>query len=278
MKKMISLLLALTMLCSMLPMSALAAYDTSKPYCQRDDHAKNDGMDHNRPQSCWTKGHFNCDGLDHSAAPCGVWHHFNCDGREHPAASCGIAGHYACKGDHGQAVCGIEGHYACENGHTARVNEYCNAEPKHTLCQKNEEHTCESCGETYACKDSKKHIPCQMCGLPVCDLSLGEHYAPCGYREHRICYYTLQGKVWRASEHPDCHLCGKGKCSGSHGLGVCVDYCTQCNKPLTNGEWTHRAECGKHFTCISKGLDHSWCDKCNMLKCASAHKATHNKK
>ena len=231
MKKIISLLLALTMLCSMLPMSALAAYDTSKPYCQRDDHAKNDGMDHNRPQSCWTKGHFNCDGLDHSAAPCGVWHHFNCDGREHPAADCGIAGHYACKGDHGQAVCGIEGHF-----------------------------------------------PCKMCGLPVCDLSLGEHYAPCGYSQHRICYYTLQGKVWRASEHPTCHLCGKGKCAGSHGVGVCVDYCTQCGKPFGKNEWTHRAECGKHFTCISKGLDHSWCDKCNMLKCASAHKSTHNKK
>ena len=68
MKKMISLLLALTMLCSMLPMSALAAYDTSKPYCQRDDHAKTDGMNHERPQSCWTKGHFNCDGKEHVAA------------------------------------------------------------------------------------------------------------------------------------------------------------------------------------------------------------------
>lgn len=269
MKKIISLLLALTLLCSMLPVSALAAYDTSKPFCQRDDHAKNDGQDHNRPQTCWIKGHFNCDGLDHTRAACGVWQHFNCDGKEHPEAACGIEGHYACKGDHGPAVCGIEGHFACQKGHTVRVNEYCKAEPKHTLCQQNEEHTCESCGETYACKDSKKHIPCRMCGLLICDDSLGAHYAPCGYSEHRQCYYNLQGKKWVASEHPICHLCGKGKCKGSHGVGVCVNCCSQCGEPLIK-EWSHRAECGKHYTCITKA-NHEWCSEHNMPKCSSHH-------
>jgi len=271
MKKIISLMLALCLLLS-IASCALAAYDATKPFCQVEGHEKFDGADHNRPQSCWAKGHFNCDGLDHSRAACGVWKHYNCDGREHPAASCGIEGHYACKGDHGPAACGIEGHYACEDGHTARVNEYCNAEPKHKLCQPDEEHTCEGCGATYACKDSKKHMPCQMCGLLVCDDSLGAHYSPCGKKEHRECYYNLLGKVWRSSDHPTCHLCGRGKCSGSHGLGVCVDYCTQCGKPFKAGEWTHRAKCGEHYTCISKTpRNHSWCSEHNMPKCRGDH-------
>lgn len=270
MKKFMSLLLVLMLLCSMLPVSAMAAYDRTKPFCQRDDHAKNDGMDHERPQSCWVKGHFNCDGLNHDKAPCGIWKHVNCDGKEHVAAPCGVEGHFACKGKHEPAACGVEGHFACEEGHTARVNEYCNAEPKHTLCQKEEQHTCESCGATYACKDSKKHIPCQMCGLLVCDDSLGAHYAPCGYNQHRQCYYAQQGKVWRASEHPKCHLCGLGKCSGRHGEGVCVDLCSQCGVVLKEGKH-HRAGCGEHFTCISKGLDHSWCKEHNMPKCRGGH-------
>ena len=274
MKKLISLMLALClMLC--VASGALAAYDATKPACQTPGHEKFDGTDHNRPQSCWTKGHFACDGLDHSKAACGAWHHFNCDGKQHPAADCGIEGHYMCKGDHGPAKCGIEGHYACQDGHSARVNEYCNAEPKHTVCQKNEEHLCDpengGCGATYACKDSKNHIACQMCGLLVCDDSLGAHYAPCGNNQHRQCYYKLQGKTWRASEHPTCHLCGRGKCSGRHGVGACVDYCSQCNEPLTGKTWTHRAECGQHYTCISKGLNHKWCSEHRMLKCSGSH-------
>ena len=72
MKKILSLVLALALLCSMLPVSALAAYDATKPACQVPGHEKFDGTDHNRPQSCWTKGHFGCDGMDHSRAACGV--------------------------------------------------------------------------------------------------------------------------------------------------------------------------------------------------------------
>lgn len=273
MKKIVSLVLALCLLLSSMS-GALAAYDATKPACQIPGHEKFDGSDHNRPQSCWVKGHFGCDGQDHSRAACGVWGHYNCDGKEHPEADCGIEGHYACKGDHGAAVCGVEGHYACENGHTALVNDYCNAEPKHTRCQTDAEHVCDpangGCGATYACKDSKDHIACKMCGLPVCDDSLGAHYAPCGHSQHRQCYYNQQGKVWRASEHPTCHLCGKGKCSGSHGKGVCVDTCTQCDEVLKPDK-THRAECGLHYTCISKGLNHDWCTKHNMYKCRSAH-------
>ena len=274
MKKILSLVLALALLCSMLPVSALAAYDATKPACQVPGHEKFDGTDHNRPQSCWTKGHFGCDGMDHSRAACGVWKHFNCDGREHPAAECGIEGHYACKGDHGQARCGVEGHKACEDGHTALVNDYCNAEPKHTRCQKDEEHICDpekgGCGATYACKDSKEHTTCQMCGLLVCDDSLGAHYAPCGNKYHRQCYYKLQGKVWRSADHPKCHLCGGGKCTGRHGAGACVAACSQCGEALTKKP-THRAKCGVHYTCISKGLDHSWCSEHNMLKCLEGH-------
>ena len=267
-------MLAVALLCSLLPVGALAAYDSTKPACQAPGHEKHDGINHNRPQSCWVKGHFNCDGMDHSRAACGVWRHYNCDGKEHLPASCGIEGHYACKGDHGQAVCGIEGHYACEDGHTTKVNANCNAEPKHTRCQKEAEHVCDAenggCGATYTCNDSKKHSACKMCGLLVCDDSLGSHSAPCGHDAHRICYYNQQGKVWHSSEHPTCHLCGKGKCAGRHGVGVCVDYCTQCGEPLID-EWTHRTECGEHYKCISKGLNHSWCDKHYMPKCRPDH-------
>ena len=273
MKKIISLVLALCLMLSVAS-CALAAYDATKPACQTPGHEKFDGTDHDRPKPCWTKGHFNCDGMDHSRAACGVWKHFNCDGREHPAAECGIEGHYACKGDHGQARCGVEGHKACEDGHTALVNDYCNAEPKHTRCQKNEEHICDpengGCGATYACKDSKEHTTCKMCGLLVCDDSLGAHYAPCGNNNHRQCYYNLQGKVWRSSDHPKCHLCGGGKCSGSHGEGVCVAVCGQCWKPLINDS-THRTKCGVHYSCITKGLNHDWCSKHNMPKCLDSH-------
>ena len=119
---------------------------------------------------------------------------------------------------------------------------------------------------TYLCADSNKHTTCEMCGLLWCDGSLGGHYTPCGNRNHRPCVYAQQGKVWRASDHPRCDLCGGGKCTGKHGAGACVPVCDQCGGVLKNGK-THRAPCGEHFTCISPNRDHSWCSKCGQLKC-----------
>jgi len=378
MKKIISLLLALCLLLG--TASCALAYDATKPACQEPGHEKYDGVDHNRPQSCWTKGHFACDGMDHEKAACGHWGHVNCDGKDHTPAACGAEGHYNCKGrheaaacgvaghcisdglthvtagcgveghllcdglrhktapctlghlscdgadhskalcnrkghfncdglahaqaicgkwghcaedgrnhgaaecgkaghigcvgEHGIAVCGIEGHFACEKGHTTQVNKYCMAEPKHPKCYKEAEHFCDpangGCGVTYLCEDSNKHTTCEMCGLLWCDGSLGGHYTPCGNRNHRPCVYTLQGKVWRASDHPKCHLCGGGKCSGYHGLGVCVDVCNQCGEALKDGG-THRAVCDMHFTCISGGR-HSWCNEHNTYKCQCSHR------
>lgn len=272
MKKTITLLLALCLLLSMLPVGALAAYDRTKPLCQAPGHEKDDGVDHYRPRTCWVKGHFNCDGMDHEKAACNQHRHVNCDGKDHSPAPCGVEGHYACKGKHEAAVCGAEGHYACSGKHSTKVNPYC-AE-QHTTCQATEEHYCDpqngGCGETYLCKDSNKHTACKMCGLLWCDESLGKHSSPCGHDSHRICYYKQQGKVWRSDEHPICHLCGKGKCVGRHGVGACVDYCTQCGEPLID-EYTHRTECGEHYKCVTKGLDHGWCDKHYMPKCRPNH-------
>jgi len=236
-------------------------------------HLACDGADHSKAL-CNKKGHFNCDGLVHEQAACGKWGHCVSDGRNHGAGECGYAGHIGCVGDHGGTVCGVEGHFACEKGHTAQVNPYCMAEPKHPKCYKEAEHFCDpangGCGVTYLCEDSNKHTTCEMCGLLWCDGSLGGHYTPCGNRNHRPCVYTLQGKVWRASDHPKCHLCGGGKCSGYHGLGVCVDVCNQCGEALKDGG-THRAVCDMHFTCISGGR-HSWCNEHNTYKCQCSHR------
>ncbi|MBR4038519.1 MAG: hypothetical protein IKJ11_00275 [Clostridia bacterium] len=276
MKRLICLFLALCLLLGSTPL-ALAAYDRTKPPCQTPGHEKNDGMDHNRPKPCWVTGHFACDGLNHEKAACGIWKHFNCDGKDHVAAPCGVEGHYACKGKHEPAVCGVEGHYACSGDHYADVNKYCTAEPKHTRCQSTQEHYCDpengGCGETYLCSESNSHTTCDMCGLLWCDESLGGHYTRCGNRNHRPCVYSMQGKTWRSSDHPVCHLCGRGKCTGRHGEGACVDLCSQCGAVLKEGK-THRASCGKHYVCISKGLDHSWCSKCGKLKCSDGT-ATH---
>ena len=237
--------------------------------CGTAGHLLCDGLDHS-PAACGHKGHYNCDGLAHAPAVCGKRGHCADDGRNHGAAECGYAGHIGCVGDHGIAVCGVEGHFACESGHTTKENPFCMAEPKHKKCEKDAEHYCDpangGCGVTYLCADSNKHTTCEMCGLLWCDGSLGGHYTPCGNRNHRPCVYTLQGKAWRASDHPRCHLCGGGKCSGRHGAGVCVPVCDQCGGVLKDGK-THRAPCGEHFTCISPNRDHSWCSKCGQLKC-----------
>ena len=42
-KKILSALMALVLLCSMLPAGALAAYDATKPACQTPGHEKFDG-------------------------------------------------------------------------------------------------------------------------------------------------------------------------------------------------------------------------------------------
>ena len=288
MKKLVSLLLALCLLLG--SVSGALAYDATKPACQTPGHEKYDGADHNRPQSCWTKGHFACDGMNHDRADCGHWNHFNCDGREHVAADCGAEGHFLCKGTHAQAACGFEGHCVSDglrhvpagcklDGHFTCVgtrhydkpiSEYCNAEPQHKPCEGDPEHFCDpeqgGCGETYLCSRSNEHTTCVMCGLLWCDETLGSHDAPCGNKNHRPCYYTLQGKTWIASEHPRCHLCDGGKCTGRHGLGVCVPVCDHCNQSL-RGVGTHRAKCGVHFECVSKRPSHSWCSKHNMFKC-----------
>jgi len=234
-------------------------------------HTVCDGQDHTRA-ACGVKGHRVCDGLEHTAPECGLYRHCVNDGKEHIPAACGVEGHYACDGGkHIPAACGIEGHFACVN-HDRRIqpiSKYCNAEPQHLICEGDPEHFCDpekgGCGETYLCSDSNKHTTCVMCGLLWCDDSLGSHYAPCGNAKHRQCVYRLNGKVWRASDHPVCHLCGGGKCSGRHGLGACVDVCDQCGEALVD-VGTHRGACDMHFVCISSGK-HSWCSKHNVYKC-----------
>lgn len=240
-------------------------------------HAVCDGADHSRA-ACGRKGHSNCDGLEHAAAACGRSGHCVSDGLAHEAAPCGYEGHFLCDGrTHETAACGVEGHYACEvRAHLNKpVSQYCSAVPQHMACQGNPEHYCDpaqgGCGETYRCTNSNAHTACRMCGLLWCDRSLGGHETPCNNPNHRPCVYALQGKTWRASEHPRCDLCGGGKCTGRHGAGVCVPVCDQCGGVLRDGK-THRAPCGEHYICITKGRDHGWCGKCGQLKCRGESK------
>ena len=251
-------------------------YKHRNAVCGTVGHLDCDGRDHTAA-ACGARKHYNCDGLEHAPAVCGKKGHCAADGRNHGAADCGHAGHIGCTGDHGIAKCGLEGHFACESGHTTAVlSKYCIAEPQHKKCEKTAEHFCDpeigGCGVTYLCEDSNEHTTCRMCGLLWCDGTLGSHYTPCGNANHRPCVYTLKGKVWRASEHPRCDLCGGGKCSGKHGAGACVPICPHCGEIRKNWE-SHRAECGEHFECrpSSKKLNHNWCSEHNMPKCRGNH-------
>ena len=297
MKKLISVLLMLCLLLSMTA-TAFAAYDGSKPACQKEGHAKWDGTDHSRPQSCWVKGHFNCDGMDHARAACGAWGHFNCDGKDHSPSVCGAEGHYVCGGgehavaacgkhcvydgkNHEQAACGLEGHFACEGkAHNGKVvSQYCNAVPQHMACEGNPMHTCDpaqgGCGVEYRCSDSNKHTACRMCGLLWCDSSLGGHYTPCGNAEHRPCVYTMKGKTYLLSEHPQCEYCGGGKCDGeAHGNGKCCESCPKCGRAEKMG-YKHMAPCEMHYWCM--GGKHEYCDKCYLFSCHPAYAERHAK-
>ena len=383
MKRHLTMLCAL-LLCVLLPVCALAAMrpeGARTPECRNPEHWIGDGLDHNRPQSCWVTGHNFCDGADHTRAACGLWGHYNCDGREHlPAAcgaeghyacdqkahaaagcgvaghcildgkrhvpaGCGIAGHYRCEGgehtaagcgiaghtvcdgldhgraacgakghtvcdgmvharaacgiyghcvseganhrpsecgyaghmacdgrDHGQAACGVAGHFACEGrSHSDKVvSKYCNAVPQHKICEGNPTHYCDpaqgGCGATYECSRSNSHTACRMCGQLWCDRSLGGHETPCGYADHRPCVYAMSGRTYRYADHPACHLCGKGKCKGEHGNGVCVDSCPACGGPEKYGYSHFNIEC-RHYWCVSEGPHGEWCYACRTYKC-----------
>ena len=392
MKKMLTLIALFAAIC--LAFGACAESerpaDARTPYCRNEAHWDGDGLDHYRPQSCWTTGHFNCDGMNHEKAPCKLHRHYNCDGREHLSASCGAPGHFTCDrkehapaacgiaghcvsddlkhtlascglhyrcegGKHGAASCGIEGHtvcdgltheravcgkarhyacdglthetaacglarhcvsdgldhtpaacgteghyncderkhvpaacgiaghYACEPGrHTGKViSGYCNAVPKHVVCEGNPEHYCDpaygGCGKTYACSRSNAHTACRMCGLLWCDRSLGAHKTPCDVPEHRPCVYTLNGKEYNIEEHSTtCELCGDLKCAReAHGLGVCVSICEACGGPELYGYNHFNVDC-EHYWCTTPGPHGVWCNACEAYVCepACVHVAT----
>lgn len=296
MKKCISVLLMLAVLLSV-SAAALAA-----PVCGNEEHSKDDGLDHSRPQSCWVTGHFSCDGQDHAKAECGCWGHFNCDPKPHNAAECGAEGHYVCDGKthaaaacgieghciadgkkHVAAACGIEGHNVCEGGASQHklISKYCNAEPQHYACQTETDHYCDpaqgGCGQTYACKRSNAHTECASCGLLWCDHSLGSHYTPCGKVEHRPCAYTLRGAKYDkydAEDHEQCKYCLQYECDnwGYHGAGKCVKICKACGEAKIQNQ-SHRYACGEHYSCVEDELSHKKCADCGYYKCSAEHAA-----
>lgn len=293
MKKMLSLLLALCLLLSLLPAGALAAYDRTKPLCQAPGHEKDDGVDHYRPQSCWVKGHFNCDGMDHAKAACNQHRHVNCDGRDHSPAACGVQGHYACdKRNHGAvdcgieghclsdgkrhepAACGVEGHFACEKrAHRDQlVSKYCDAMVQHRICQGDPEHYCDpvygGCGDTYRCSNSNAHTACRMCGLLWCDRTLGSHETPCNNANHRPCVYAMNGEKYVKADHQYCSWCGKARCNGEeHDTYTCGEDCEACGANVRTGT-THRMPCG-HHGCVPSRARHERCpiQGCKMWMC-----------
>ena len=172
MKKMMPALLCLLLLCLALPLCAAAA-ERQRANCRVPGHYRDDGMNHNRPQSCWAEGHLLCDGMDHGWAPCGYRSHFNCDGKTHEPAPCGAEKHWICRGgehetpacgiaghcisdekSHRAARCGVEGHYACDGqSHQAAA---CGKEG-HTRCD-GLDHAKAACGRAkhYVC-DGQEH-------------------------------------------------------------------------------------------------------------------------
>ena len=283
-KKILSVLLVAMLLCSMLPVGALAApYDATKPACQTPGHEKFDGMDHNRPQSCWVKGHFGCDGMDHAKAACGKWGHFNCDGKEHGESTCGAEGHYTCdKLTHGQAACGLsdhcvsdgknhkqaicgqEGHYACDGmlhkaapcgkaGHMgcdgADHSKAVCGKSGHVVCD-GMEHAKPECGRYGHCvSDGKDHAaaPCGHAG----------HYA-CDGRNHELAGCGVEGHY--ASEvRAHLHKPVSKYCNAVPQHMVCQGDLQHYCDPNQGG-------CGDTYLCSNSNA-HTACRMCGLLWC-----------
>ena len=282
MKKTLVLICALV-LCLALPLSALAAYDATKPACQVAGHEKGDGIDHNRPQSCWVTGHFNCDGMDHARAACGAWGHFNCDGKDHSAAACGADGHYACDKKthaaaacgiadhcvsdglrHVPAVCGIAGHYACDGmAHKAAV---C-GRSGHMGCDGGD-HSRAICGKSgHTNCDGLVHAlaACGRSGHCVSDDA--EHEAaPCGYAGHFLC-------DGRTHEPAACGVEGHYACEVRAHLHKPVSkYCNAVPQHMVcQGDQQHYCDpaqggCGKTYLCSNSNA-HTACRMCGLLWC-----------
>lgn len=281
MKKMMSLLLTVVLLVSMLPVSAMAAYDATKPACQEPGHEKFDGINHDRPQSCWVKGHFNCDGMNHDKAPCGVWGHYNCDGREHLPASCGAEGHYACNKTqkHGQAACGTAGHCITDGkNHTPAV---C-GQAGHYKCD-GLTHKVLACGH-YDC-DGQQHgkAVCGAKGHYACD-GVQHELAACG----KLGHCATDGKDHLGSP---CGYPGHVGCDGrNHKLAACgVEGHYACevrahqHKPMSKycnavpqhmvcqGDQQHVCDlnqggCGDTYLCSNSNA-HTACRMCGLLWC-----------
>ena len=283
-KKFVSLLMAVMLLCSMLPVSAMAApYDATKPACQTPGHEKFDGTNHDRPQSCWVKGHFNCDGMNHDKAGCGKWGHFNCDGKAHGESECGADGHYACdKLTHGQAACGLanhcasdgknhrqaicgqEGHFACDGmlhkaapcakpGHMgcdgADHSKAVCGKAGHVVCD-GMEHAVAECGRYGHCiSDGKDHTaaPCGHAGHYVCD-GRNHELAACGVEGHYACEV-------RAHLHKPVSK----YCSAVPQHMVCQGHQEHYCAPAQGG-------CGAVYRCSNSNA-HTACRMCGLLWC-----------
>lgn len=277
-RKFLCMLLAL---CLMLSAAAGAlAYDTTKPPCQAEGHEKGDGIDHNRPQSCWITGHFNCDGKDHTRAACGTWKHFNCDGRDHSAAPCGAEGHYLCdRKVHEAAPCGIAGH--CVSDGLRHVPAACGM-PGHYACD-SLKHKAAPCGtKGHMSCDGLDHTPaaCGAKGHYACD---GLEHAPaaCGKKGHCI----ADGRNHGAGE---CGIAGHIGCVGDHGPAVCGveghyacesghtakvnPYCmAQPQHKLCEKDALHYCDpaqggCGETYRCADSNK-HTRCEMCGLLWC-----------
>ena len=271
------------MLSTMLPMSALAAYDATKPACQVPGHEKFDGQDHNRPQSCWVKGHFGCDGMNHERAACGKWGHFNCDGKAHGASECGAEGHFVCDTlTHGQAACGLENH--CVTDGKRHIAAVCGIEG-HLACD-GLKHKVASCGLSghMGCDgaDHSKAV-CGKAGHYVCDgaehakpvcgryghcISDGKDHeaAPCGHAGH----YACDG---RTHELASCGVEGHYICEGrKHQNKPVSKYCNAVPQHMVcQGDQMHYCDpaqggCGDEYWC-SRSNAHTPCRMCGLLWC-----------
>ena len=282
-KKILSVLLALVLLCSMLPVSALAAYDATKPACQTPGHEKFDGTDHDRPKSCWVKGHFACDGMNHDKAVCGKWGHVNCDGKEHGVSACGADDHYTCdKLTHAQAACGLanhcvsdgkrhtaaicgqEGHYACDG-----------MQHKAASCGKSGHMGCDGADHSKAVCGKSGHVNCdgQEHAKPVCGRyghcisdNLTHDAAPCGHAGHYLC-------DGRKHELAACGVEGHFACEvRAHQHKPVSKYCNAVPQHMVcQGDAEHYCDpnqggCGDTYRCSNSNA-HTACRMCGLLWC-----------
>lgn len=282
-RKFLSVLMAVVLLCSMLPVGALAAYDATKPACQTPGHEKFDGTNHDRPQSCWVKGHFNCDGMNHDKAICGKWGHFNCDGREHGISDCGAEGHFFCDSlTHGQAACGLanhcvsdgknhrpaicgqEGHFACDGMlHKAAP---C-GKPGHMGCD-GANHGKALCGKAgHVVCDGMEHAKpeCGRYGHCISD-HMDHTYAPCGHAGH----YACDGRNHNLAA---CGVEGHFACEVRAHLHKPVSkYCNAVPQHMIcEGDQEHFCDpaqggCGDIYRCSNSNA-HTACRMCGLLWC-----------